>query len=246
MIDSHMHINKMLLSDCDYYINRVLENNNIEKVINVALNVSTSIELLHYNKFNKFVSSVGIHPLYINGQNINILEELIDDKVVAIGEIGLDILNNNIELQKEYFINQIAIANNNHLPVIIHANGTNQLVLDILAKYPPLYGCVFHCFKPNIDCLEEIIKRGYYISFAGKILAHNAKKSLEVAKIIPNELFLVETDSPYMVPDIIDAELNESSNLKYIVHKLAELRSVSCEEIDKVTTENTKRLFKKL
>ena len=97
MIDSHMHINKMLLSDCDYYINRVLENNNIEKVINVGLNVSTSIELLHYNKFNKFVSSVGIHPLYINGQNINILEELIDDKVVAIGEIGLDILNNNIE-----------------------------------------------------------------------------------------------------------------------------------------------------
>ena len=64
--------------------------------------------------------------------------------------------------------------------------------------------------------------------------------------MIPDELFLVETDSPYMVPDIIDAELNESSNLKYIVHKLAELRSVSCEEIDKVTTENTKRLFKKL
>ena len=246
MIDSHMHINKMLISDCDYYINRVLENDSIEKVINVGLNISTSIELLQYNKFNKFVSSVGIHPLYINGQNIDLLEKLIDDKVVAIGEIGLDINDSNIELQKEYFINQICIANNNHLPVIIHANGTNQLVLDILKKYPPLYGCVFHCFQPNIDCLEEIIKRGYYISFAGKILARNAKKSLEVASLVPNELFLVETDSPYMVPDGIDAELNESANLKYIVEKIAELRKVSSKEIDKLTTENTKRLFKKL
>ena len=87
------------------------------------------------------------------------------------------------------------------MPVVIHANNTNKLIIEIFKKYvKPKYGCVFHCFQPDIDDLKYLIENGYYISFAGRITYKTAKKSIEVAKIVPNDLFLVETDSPYISP----------------------------------------------
>ena len=247
-IDSHMHINSLVLKNKQKYINEIIYNPNIESVINIGLNIETSKECLELNKNSKFYSSVGIHPLYIEFQDINKIYELAtNDKVVAIGEIGLDTIKNNLEEQKKYLINQIMIANELHLPVIIHSNNTNKYIIEIFKKYiKPKYGCVFHCFQPDIDDLKYLIDNGYYISFAGRITYKTAKKSIEVANLVPNDLFLVETDSPYISPEPFRGEINKTENIKYIIKKLSEVKKLSYEEIDTISTNNTKRLFKKL
>ena len=146
-----------------------------------------------------------------------------------------------------YLIKQIIIANELHLPVVIHANNTNKLIIEIFKKYvKPKYGCVFHCFQPDIEDLKNLIENDYYISFAGRITYKTAKKSIEVAKIVPNDLFLVETDSPYISPEPFRGEINRTSNIKYIISKIAEVKEMSFEEIESITTQNTKRLFKKM
>ena len=248
-IDSHMHINSIVSKNIEKEILDINNNSNLKNVINVSLNSETAKESIIISNTNaKFYSAVGIHPLYIENQSINDLYNIaLNEKVVAIGEIGLDTTKDNIELQKKYLIEQISIANALNLPVIIHANNSNKLVIEIFERYiKPKEGCVFHCFQPDIDDLNYLIRNNYYISFAGRITYKNAKKSLEVAKSVPNDLFLVETDSPYISPEPVRNLVNQSSNIKYIIEKLALIKDMGYLEIEEITTENTKRLFKKI
>lgn len=248
-IDSHMHINSIVSKNIEKEILDINNNSNLKNVINVSLNSETAKEsIIISNSNTKFYSAIGIHPLYVENQSIDDLYDIaLNEKVVAIGEIGLDTTKDNIELQKKYLIEQISIANALNLPVIIHANNSNKLVIEIFERYiKPREGCVFHCFQPDIDDLNYLIRNNYYISFAGRITYKNAKKSLEVAKSVPNDLFLVETDSPYISPEPVRNLVNQSSNIKYIIEKLALIKDMGYLEIEEITTENTKRLFKKI
>ncbi len=248
-IDSHMHINSIVSKDIEKEILDINNNHNLESVINVSLNSETAKESIIISNSNaKFYSAIGIHPLYVENQSIDDLYDIaLNEKVVAIGEIGLDTTKDNIELQKKYLIEQISIANSLNLPVIIHANNSNKLVIEIFERYiKPKEGCVFHCFQPDMDDLNYLIRNNYYISFAGRITYKNAKKSIEVANSVPNDLFLVETDSPYISPEPVRNLVNQSSNIKYIIEKLALIKDISYLEIEEITTENTKRLFKKI
>lgn len=248
-IDSHMHINSIVSKNIEKEILDINNNSNLKNVINVSLNSETAKEsIIISNSNTKFYSAIGIHPLYVENQSIDDLYDIaLNEKVVAIGEIGLDTTKDNIELQKKYLIEQITIANSLNLPVIIHANNSNKLVIEIFERYiKPKEGCVFHCFQPDIDDLNYLIRNNYYISFAGRITYKNAKKSIEVANSVPNDLFLVETDSPYISPEPVRNLVNQSSNIKYIIEKLALIKDMSYLEIEEITTENTKRLFKKI
>lgn len=248
-IDSHMHINSIVSKNIEKEILDINNNSNLKNVINVSLNSETAKESIIISNSNaKFYSAIGIHPLYVENQSIDDLYDIaLNEKVVAIGEIGLDTTKDNIELQKKYLIEQITIANSLNLPVIIHANNSNKLVIEIFERYiKPKEGCVFHCFQPDIDDLNYLIRNNYYISFAGRITYKNAKKSVEVAKSVPNDLFLVETDSPYISPEPVRKLVNQSSNIKYIIEKLALIKDMGYLEIEEITTENTKRLFKKI
>lgn len=248
-IDSHMHINSIVLKDEQEYIEAINENHDIKSVINVGLNIESSKESIIISRDNiKFYSTIGIHPLYTNSQDIDSLYILANnDKVIAIGEIGLDSSKNNFYEQREHLIKQIMIANELHLPVIIHSNNSNNLVIEIFEKYAkPKYGCVFHCFQPDIDDLRYLVRNGYYISFAGRITYKTAKKSIEVAKAVPNDMFLVETDSPYISPEPYRGEINRTSNISFVIKKLAEVKEMSYEKIESITEQNTKRLFKKM
>lgn len=248
-IDSHMHINSIVSKNIEKEILDINNNSNLKNVINVSLNSETAKESIIISNSNaKFYSAIGIHPLYVENQSIDDLYDIaLNEKVVAIGEIGLDTTKDNIELQKKYLIEQITIANSLNLPVIIHANNSNKLVIEIFERYiKPREGCVFHCFQPDMDDLDYLVKNNYYISFAGRITYKNAKNSLEVAKSVPNDLFLVETDSPYISPEPVRNLVNQSSNIKYIIEKLALIKDMSYLEIEEITTENTKRLFKKI
>ena len=248
-IDSHTHINSLVLEKPILEISKINNNQQLDKVINIGLDIKTSKESIIISEQNpKFYSSVGIHPLYTDNQNI---EELIKiakhDKVVAIGEIGLDSTKPNFQEQLTYLIKQIIIANELHLPVIIHANNTNKEIISIIKNLiKPAYGCVFHCFQPDLDSLSYLINNNYYISFAGRITYKTAKKSLEIASIVPDNLFLIETDAPYISPEPFRNEINSSTNLSLITKKIAEIRRTTPEHIESITTENTKQLFKKI
>ncbi len=222
-IDSHMHINSVVLQNIQEYIEEINKNQSIRSVINVGLNIESSKESISISRDNpKFYSAIGVHPLYTDSCDVDSLYILADnDKVIAIGEIGLDSLNDDFNEQKKYLIKQIMIANELHLLVIIHFNNSNKLVIEIFEKYvKPKYGCVFHCFQPDMDDLEYLIRKGYYISFVGKITYKTAKRSIEVAKIVPNDLFLVETDSPYISPEPYRDTINKSSYISFIIKKL--------------------------
>lgn len=192
-IDSHMHINSLVSEDIEKEILDINNNPNLESVINVALNCESAKEsIIIANSNAKFYSSIGIHPLYIKNQNIDDLYELaLNEKVVAIGEVGLDTTKDNIELQKKYLIEQISIANSLNLPVIIHANNTNKLIIEIFENYiKPKEGCVFHCFQPDMDDLDYLVKNNYYISFAGKITYKMLRNLLKLRKEFPTIYFL--------------------------------------------------------
>ena len=249
VIDSHIHVNSQVLENKDRFIQAINNNPLIDKVINVGLDLPSSKETIDIAQINsKFYSAVGIHPLYTKPTNLNSLYELAsNEKAVAIGEIGLDNAKDNLEEQIKYLVEQILIANKLHLPVIIHSNNYNKLIISIFENYvKPQYGCVFHCFQPNLEDLAYLVNNGFYISFAGKITYKTAKKSLDVAREVPNNLFLVETDSPYISPEPVTSKINETANIKYIVSKLAEIKQTSFNDIAELTNENTRRLFRKI
>ena len=248
-IDTHMHINQLVGSDLLKELIQVNQDAKLEYVINVGLNEQTSRESVAISsKYEKFYTAIGVHPLYIEQQKLDFLYEFADmSKVVAIGEIGLDSLHSNFYEQKNYLIRQICIANELQLPVIIHANHTNKEVIRIFDYYVrPQYGCVFHCFEPCLDVLEYLMFYGYYVSFAGRITYQTAKKSIEIAKLVSDDLFLVETDSPYFSPEPVRNMRNSSSNISYIIRKIAEIREVDYEEMEKKTSDNAKRLFRRM
>ena len=250
-IDSHMHINSFVLDskEKDKALSSLRKDINLEKVINVGLNYSTTNEAIELcRKTRKMYVSAGVHPLYIRNQNLNKLFAIANNEfVVAIGETGLDNMKENYKEQRRFLIAQILIANDLHLPVIIHSNNCNFQVVEIFKTIvKPKYGCVFHCFQPDEITLNYLIANGYYISFAGPITYKTEKRSLEMAKLVPEKLFLVETDAPYLTPEPFRNDRNNSSNIMYIIEKLAEVRNTTYHHIVEVTKENTLRLFPKL
>lgn len=249
MIDSHMHINSLVSSNVLEEVYKIRNNSSIEAVLNVGMCIDSSVEAVNIAKrFSKFYAAVGYHPLHLDSLDLKYLYDLAQDKkVVAIGEVGIDFLNKDKLTQIKALIKQICIANELELPVIIHANNANKDVIEVFEKYvKPRYGCVFHCFQPEFDVLDYLIDNNYYASFAGKITYLNAKKSIEVLKNIPNELFLVETDSPHLSPEPVRNEINQSKNLGYIIEKVANVKNMSYEEVEEISSANTKRLFKKM
>lgn len=254
-IDSHMHINGLLIpkyySSVEEPIREINEDDSLSHVINVGLDLDTSKECITIAKNNpKFYSSVGVHPLYVEkGINLQEIRTMIDDKTVAIGEIGLDDKKSNFIVQKDAFIEQLKIANELGLPVIIHSNNSSKDIFNIFDNViAPEHGCVFHCFQPEISSLDYLVKHGYYTSFAGRITYQNARKSFDVLQRVPNELLMVETDSPYISPEPVKNEVGKSSYIHHIIDRIALYKGseLGPKDVEEITVANTKKLFKKL
>ena len=168
-----------------------------------------------------------------------------DPKVVAIGEIGLDYYweqNPPREFQQEVFRDQLALAQELGLPVIVHDRDAHADSLAIVKEFPQVRG-VFHCFSGSAETARELIARGWYLGFDGPLTYKNAKKIVEVARMAPLERILLETDSPYMAPVPVRGTRNDSRNVFHIAARLAEIRGMSTDEIIAITNENGRRLF---
>lgn len=189
----------------------------------------------------------GISPNDVE-ENIkyNELKELAkNEKVVAIGEIGLDYYWNkeNKKQQKQIFIEQIKIANEMNLPIVIHTREAVMDTIQILKENEVKQKGIFHCCPLNIELIKEALKLDFYISFSGNITFKNSKNANICVKEVPLDRILIETDSPYMSPEPFRGKRNTPANVKYIAQKIAEIKEKTIEQIAKQTYENTEKIF---
>lgn len=167
------------------------------------------------------------------------------DKIVGIGEIGLDYHWNteNKEIQKFAFKEQIKLANELNLPIVIHTREAIMDTLTIIKENPVNKKGVFHCCPFNRELVKEALKLDYYISIAGPVTFKNSKNAEEIINIIPLDKILIETDSPYLAPEPLRGTRNDSRNVKLVAKKIAEFKGESIEKIAQITYENAKKIF---
>lgn len=194
-------------------------------------------------------AAVGYHPencAPYTPSDLDVLREMArNPKVVAIGEIGLDYYweqNPPRELQQEVFRAQLALAQELNLPVIVHDRDAHADCLAIVKEFPAVRG-VFHCYSGSVEMARELWKLGWYTGFDGPVTYKNARKTVEVAQEVPMDQLLLETDSPYMAPVPKRGERNDSRNIVHIAQKIAEIRSMTADEIIRIAADNGRRLF---
>ena len=201
-------------------------------------------------EFPHVYAAVGLHPENCHDfqpEQIERLRQLAQqEKVVAIGEVGLDYYweeNPPRALQQEALRRQLALAEELKLPVIFHDREAHGDSLAIVREFPAVRG-VFHCFSGSPEMAAELLKRGWYIGFDGPVTYKNARRAPEVAAITPPERMLVETDSPYMAPVPVRGKRNDSRNLSYVLETLAAWKGMTPEALTAITWENGRRLFR--
>lgn len=200
-------------------------------------------------RFAHVYAAVGWHPencAPYTPESLDTLRALAaQPKVVAIGEIGLDYYwpeNPPRALQQRVFRDQLALAQELSLPVIVHDREAHADSLDIVKEFPAVRG-VFHCYSGSVELMEELLRLGWYIGFDGPVTYKNARKTVACALVCPLERMLLETDSPYMSPVPVRGTRNDSRNVAHIAARIAQLRGLTTEEIVACTAENGRRLF---
>lgn len=248
--DSHSHYNDESFDEDRNQIIEQTYKESVTKLMCIGYNLEKSIKAIEIAQENSYIyASCGISPNDIEDyseENLLKIEEMVqNEKIVAIGEIGLDYHWNkeNKEKQKELFIKQIEIANKYNKPIIIHTREAVMDTINILKEHPVKNTGIFHCCPLNPELIKEGLKLGYYISFTGVITFKNAKPD-ESVKMVPLDKILIETDSPYMSPEPYRGTRNTSINVKLVAKKIAEIKNLSIEEVAKATYNNAQEIFK--
>ena len=200
--------------------------------------------------YDYIYAAVGSHPDVADEVNEAVLEEYRmlckqNDKIKAIGEIGLDYHYEDIprEIQLKAFRMQMELARELDLPVIVHEREAHEDGLNIVDEFPTVRG-VFHCYSGSAEMAKELVKRGWYIGFTGVLTFKNARKSIEVAASIPRDRIVIETDCPYMAPVPFRGKRNDPGQVVHMAAKLGDIWGVSAEEAARITLENGKRLYR--
>ena len=248
--DSHAHYNDERFDEDRKEILDTLHNKEqITRIVCAGYNLDKSkyaVELAMQNEF--LYATVGISPNDLedfSDENLKKIEELAkNDKVVAVGEIGLDYYWNkeNKDIQKSAFVSQIEIANRTELPIVIHNRDAYVDTIQILKDHPVERKGVFHCCQLNQELIQEALKLGFYISFSGNLTFKNANSEGPV-NLVPVDKFLIETDSPYLTPEPFRGTRNDSSKVKLVAEKIAQIKGLSIEEVAKLSYENANRIF---
>lgn len=252
LIDTHSHYNdEKFDNDRDEVIQNIT-NSGITTIINAGYSLESSKRAIEIaNNYDFMYATVGVSPNDIENLENNYIEQIKEmakeQKVIAIGEIGLDYYWNkeNKETQKEIFIKQVELANQLGLPIVIH---TRDAVMDTIDILKNKVNCnkkgVFHCCPLNTELIKEGLKLGFYISFAGPITFKNSKNAEEIVKMVPIDRILIETDSPYLSPEPVRGTRNDSRNIKYIAQKIAQIKNMPIENIAEQIQKNAKTIFK--
>lgn len=251
MIDTHCHLfDEEFDIDREDAIKRAIDSG-VEKMILVGFSHKTNqLAQEMAKKWNVFYPTAGLHP---SEASLNYLNDFLEfksfvekNKVYAVGECGLDYHWDITykEEQKKLFRLQCEYAIKKDLPIIVHSRDAAQDTFDIIASYKGKLKGVMHCYSGSKELALEYVKLGFYISLGGPVTFKNAKEPKEVAKAVPLDLLLIETDCPYLAPTPMRGKRNESSYVKYVRDEIASLRGITPKEVEEATTKNAIRLFK--
>ena len=251
MIDTHCHLfDEEFDIDREDTIKRAIDSG-VEKMILVGFSHKTNqLAQEMAKKWNVFYPTAGLHP---SEASLNYLNDFLEfksfvekNKVYAIGECGLDYHWDITykEEQKKLFRLQCEYAIKKDLPIIVHSRDAAKDTFDIIASYKGKLKGVMHCYSGSKELALEYVKLGFYISLGGPVTFKNAKEPKEVAKAVPLDLLLIETDCPYLAPTPMRGKRNESSYVKYVRDEIASLKGITIQEVEEATTKNAIRLFK--
>lgn len=228
-----------------------LPQNDVSLMVNIGCDLQSSQQSLAFAQAHPHIyAAVGFHPGEVKGvameENLSKIKAMAqEEKVKAIGEIGLDYHwedNAPKEEQQRWFHNQMELAEELSLPVIIHDREAHQDSLTVVQSHPKVRG-VFHCYSGSVEFAKNLLDLGYMLSFTGVITYKNAKKTREVLEYLPLDRIMLETDAPYLSPEPNRGKRNDSRNLPYIAQTVADIKGISLEECAKITKENGKRFF---
>ena len=245
-IDTHCHIVSEYYDDIDEVIKNAIDNGVLKIIIN-GYNMQSNREVLELvKKYDIVYGALGIQPeeLYdYNDDSLKFIEEHInDEKIIAVGEIGLDYhYDTDKKLQKELFKRQLEIAYKYNKPVIIHSRDCIQETYNIL-KESKVKG-IMHCYSGSKEMALEFIKIGFLIGIGGVSTFKNAKNIVDVIKYIPLEYIILETDSPYLTPEPYRGKRNEPMYIPIVAKRVADIKGLDIKEIERTTTDNARRLF---
>ena len=248
--ESHAHYDDKRFDDDRYeLINRLHDSDGVHTIINIGCDLPTSLSSLSLADTYDFVyAAVGVHPHEadsLDEKGISLLRELSkEEKAVAIGEIGLDFYYDHSprDIQRYWFKRQLELAKEVDMPVIIHSRDAAQETFDMIKESGVRKG-VIHCYSGSAEMAAEYVKMGFKIGVGGVVTYKNSKKLIEtVEKISVNDI-LIETDSPYLAPSVVRGTRNDSSNLKYVVEKIAKLKNMTVEDVARITSDNAVELF---
>ena len=251
LFDTHAHMDDHAFDEDRQQLLMDLPNRQISLLMNPGCSRESSYNAVKLaNEFDYIYAAVGSHPDAADEVNEAVLEEYrtlckLNDKVKAIGEIGLDYHYEDIprEIQKQAFRAQMALARELDLPAIVHERDAHEDGMAIVREFPQVTG-VFHCYSGSAEMARQLVELGWYIGFTGVLTFKNARKAVEVASSIPLDRIVLETDCPYMAPEPFRGKRNDPGKLYRMAEKLAEIRGLSVEEIHRITVENGKRLYR--
>ena len=256
IFETHAHYDDEKFAEDREEVLADLPKRGIHPVINVGASIESTKTTLEIAESHDFVyAAVGVHPSDIEGLNEEtfawLAEQAVHPKTVAIGEIGLDYYwDKEPEVQnaqRYWFRRQMELARETNLPVIIHSRDAAADTMEVMkAVHAEEIPGVIHCYSYSREMAQEFIKMGYYIGVGGVVTFKNAKKLKETVEAIPLERILLETDCPYMTPEPHRGTRNDSSNIPFVIAKIAELKGITAEEVERVTEENAVRLFTKV
>lgn len=250
IFDTHAHYDSNAFKSDRDEVLIALPDAGVQLVVNAGCDIPSSrVGIKLAERYPHVYAAAGIHPGDCDDTteaDFQTLRELCGhEKVVAVGEIGLDYYwkdNAPREFQEWVFRRQIELALELDLPVIVHDREAHGDTMAVLFDYPDLRG-VLHCFSGSPEMARELVKRGWYLGFDGPITYKNAKKGPEVLAETPLDRIVIETDAPYLTPVPYRGKRNDSRYLPYVIEKLAEWKNISPEEMERITWENGLRLF---
>jgi len=247
--DTHAHYDDDAFDIDRKELLSAMPQNGVQLIINPGCDTQSSeAAIAMAEEYPHVYAAVGFHPEELRKLENDSLDKIArlaqHPKCVAIGEIGLDYYwdDSRKEEQKALFKAQLELAISLDKPVIIHDREAHGDCMEIVFAYPQLRG-VFHCYSGSAEMAKELLKRGWYLGFDGPITYKNARKAVEVLEMCPMDRILVETDSPYLSPVPRRGKRNDSSNLQYIIEKLAEIKAISPQQAAEQTLINGKTLF---
>ena len=239
LIDTHAHLD--MLSEIDI--------SGVGKVVVPSVEIKAMERVVSLSEIPNIYSMIGIYPseakTYTQQVENKMIELAKSPKVVAVGEIGLDYYwdKSFVDLQKEVFIKQINLANKLNLPIVVHYREAHKDCFDILKEHNKGSKILFHCFSGSVEFMCECVKQGWLIALGGVVTFKNAVKMKEVAREVPLDKLVLETDAPYLTPVPYRGKENKPAYVRYVAEEIAQIRGISLEEIIDITTRNAEEFF---